>query len=144
MADGADFDLSVDLLTATCRLHHFLRLVDRVVGALYDPQICQNAVRRYEQFWLPMKADPNLPDALIPPVDCQWIWYLHMLNPKAYVDDCNRLVSTVIDHHLPSHNEIDVLYEQSVAVWGKFSDGQEPYDWQTSLQMVEEQKVKLL
>uniref|UniRef100_A0A914PX37 Uncharacterized protein n=1 Tax=Panagrolaimus davidi TaxID=227884 RepID=A0A914PX37_9BILA len=47
--------ISIDLLTACQREVNFLRMIDRKAPVLYSDAIVQNAIRRYEQFWLPMQ-----------------------------------------------------------------------------------------
>uniref|UniRef100_A0AC34FEX8 Uncharacterized protein n=1 Tax=Panagrolaimus sp. ES5 TaxID=591445 RepID=A0AC34FEX8_9BILA len=54
--------ISIDLLTACQREVNFLRMIDRKAPVLYSEAIVQNAIRRYEQFWLPMQVSPFLCD----------------------------------------------------------------------------------
>lgn len=75
--------LSVDLLTACQREVNFLRMIDRKAPVLYEKAVVENAIRRYETFWLPMQAQrPDLNN--IPPLDVHWIWHTHMLSPASY------------------------------------------------------------
>lgn len=48
--------ISIDLLSATQREANFLRIIDRKAAMLYEPTIVENAIRRYECFWLPMQV----------------------------------------------------------------------------------------
>ncbi|KAM3721167.1 Glycine-rich domain-containing protein [Dirofilaria immitis] len=49
--------ISIDLLTASQREANFLRMIDRKAPILYERSVVENAVRRYECFWLPMQVD---------------------------------------------------------------------------------------
>lgn len=51
-----DVKFSLDLVTASQREANFLRMIDRKAPVLYDEQFVRNAVRRYEQYWLPLQV----------------------------------------------------------------------------------------
>lgn len=75
--------ISVDLLTACQREVNFLRMIDRKAPILYEKAVVDNAIRRYETYWLPMQAEkPDLNN--IPPLDVHWVWHTHMLCPTSY------------------------------------------------------------
>lgn len=70
-------------LTACKREINFLRMIDRKAPLLYEKKIVENAIRRYETYWLPMQAaKPDVNN--IPPLDVHWIWHCHMLSPTDY------------------------------------------------------------
>lgn len=48
--------ISIDLLTACQREVNFLRMIDRKAPCLYEQNVVENAIRRYENFWLPMQV----------------------------------------------------------------------------------------
>lgn len=48
--------ISIDLLSASQREANFLRMIDRKAPILYEKNIIENAIRRYECFWLPMQV----------------------------------------------------------------------------------------
>jgi len=50
-------------------------------------------------FWLPLAAKHNR-EVLSAPLDIEWVWHCHMLSPRAYAADCERLVGVVVDHTL--------------------------------------------
>lgn len=54
--------ISIDLLSASQREANFLRMIDRKAPILYQQNIIENAIRRYECFWLPMQVifDPQI------------------------------------------------------------------------------------
>lgn len=75
--------ISIDFLSACQREVNFLRMIDRKAPCLYQKNVVENAIRRYETFWLPMqKAKPDLNN--IPPLDVHWVWHTHMLSPQHY------------------------------------------------------------
>ena len=91
--------LNVDqLIQAASNVLNFLELVDEFPG-LYAGPILRNAIRRYEVFWLPLAAKQGRKSKLLAaPLDIAWVWYVHMLTPQKYEQDCMSCVSQVIDH----------------------------------------------
>ena len=76
----------------------FLALVDDH-PSLYSGPILNNAIRRYEVFWLPLAAKQGSDSRLLAaPLDIAWVWHLHMLSPQDYEQDCLNIVSQVVDH----------------------------------------------
>ena len=76
----------------------FLSLVDDF-PSLYAGPVLKNAIRRYEIFWLPLVAREGSSSRLLAaPLDIAWVWYLHMLSPQDYEQDCMNIVSQVVDH----------------------------------------------
>ena len=73
-----NINFSVDLVEATINQLAFLKQVDRI-GHLYKGYYFEQALLRYELIWLPLKAENNNVN-LVPPIDVQWIWHLHMLS----------------------------------------------------------------
>ncbi len=51
-----DIQFSMDLLTASQREANFLRMIDRKAPVLYEEDVVRNAIRRYEQYWLPLQV----------------------------------------------------------------------------------------
>lgn len=51
--------ISIDLLSASQREANFLRMIDRKAPMLYEPNVVDNAIRRYECFWLPMQVSSS-------------------------------------------------------------------------------------
>uniref|UniRef100_A0A1I7X1F0 DUF309 domain-containing protein n=1 Tax=Heterorhabditis bacteriophora TaxID=37862 RepID=A0A1I7X1F0_HETBA len=84
---------------------NFLRMIDRKAPLLYEPDVVNQAIRRYETYWLPMQAaHPDM--NVIPPLDVHWVWHTHMLSPIHYQEDCEAICGSVIDHKLLSSDEI--------------------------------------
>ncbi|MFH4977130.1 hypothetical protein AB6A40_003839 [Gnathostoma spinigerum] len=123
--------ISIDLLIASQREASFLRMIDRKAPVLYEQNVVDNAVRRYECYWLPMQARrPDINN--VPPLDVHWVWHCHMLCPQKYKQDCEAICGTIVDHKLLSANEIQQRYEQSVSVWQEYCSD-EPYDFLVSI-----------
>lgn len=43
--------------------------------------------RRYDELWMPMISDAmtdNGPPMILPPVDIEWVWFCHTLNPVRF------------------------------------------------------------
>ena len=86
------------LIQAASNVLNFLELVDEFPG-LYAGPVLRNAIRRYEVFWLPLAAKQGRESKLLAaPLDIAWVWYVHMLTPQKYEQDCMSCVSQVIDH----------------------------------------------
>lgn len=111
--------LSVNLAPHTLRHHlDFLRTVSEMAH-LSDPDVINNAVRRYEQCWLPLAAEAGTSssESLCPPVDVHWIWHCHMLSPYDYERDCLELVGKVIDHSVRSITQLTKQRATSADIW---------------------------
>ena len=86
----------IDLVAAGQAEYDFLRMVDKN-PSLYCLPVLQNALYRYETYWLPLCRD-HATEYLPAPLDVEWVWHCHMLNPYAYRKDCQTIVSKVVDH----------------------------------------------
>lgn len=94
---------------------------------LYRGQFLANAVRRYENLWLPMIASVGEDSSqMAAPLDIEWVWYLHMLSPHAYENDCQRLVSKFIDHKCQTNEQKKMALEKSRCIWERLYP-QEPF-----------------
>ncbi|KAK6915630.1 Glycine-rich domain-containing protein-like [Dillenia turbinata] len=79
--------LSLDLVRAARRHVQFLRDVADSQWLHGVPTLIE-AVRRYEELWMPLISDlmvvgSKLP-MVLPPIDVQWVWYCHTLDPVGY------------------------------------------------------------
>src|SRR5262249_32195246 len=54
------------------------------------------AIERYKKFLVLIAQDPRR--AVAPTRDIDVIWHLHMLSPRAYYKDCQRLFGMILDH----------------------------------------------
>lgn len=80
--------ISIDLLEAARRSDDFPKDLD-------DDQV-RATFGRYEQFLLLVAKHPGVP--LAPTREIDAVWHLHMLRPRAYHDDCMRLLGYLLDH----------------------------------------------
>ena len=65
-----------------------------------NKRVLAEAIRRYEQNWIPLLLENPEERGLVPPLDVEWVWYCHMLNPTAYNEDMSRIAGRdeVPDH----------------------------------------------
>jgi len=117
---------SVDLVEACRRELDFLVDVDRhQVLTTRGPPLRQ-AIRRYEQCWLPLAAR-HQSDTLSPALDVHWVWHCHMLSPYNYEADVKSLVGCVIDHRLMSRTGLEEARKKTRSLWTA-AYPQEPFD----------------
>ena len=62
----------------------------------YNRAALVTAERRYRQFLYLCKTFPDQP--LSPCHDIDLIWHLHMLSPRAYFEDCQKIFGDMLDH----------------------------------------------
>ena len=113
----------LDLLNAAVSEYDFLRLIDNH-PALYCTPVLLNAVYRYETYWLPLAAQYE-GEYLPAPLDIEWVWHCHILNPVAYSNDCNSMLGKVVDHRPMVLNES--ASQKSKNYWNQKYNGV-PYD----------------
>ncbi|CEM10183.1 unnamed protein product [Vitrella brassicaformis CCMP3155] len=62
---------------------------------LFRPEVLRNAIRRYIECWLPLLNDVSEAsrgaNALAAPLDIEWVWHCHLLEPAACREDIRRL-----------------------------------------------------
>ncbi|XP_065873751.1 glycine-rich domain-containing protein 1 [Euphorbia lathyris] len=93
--------ICVDLLPAAKQHLHFLAAVDKN-RYLYEGPALEYAIYRYNACWLPMLAEhsksPIFEGPLVVPLDCEWVWHCHRLNPIRYKTDCEELYGRMLDN----------------------------------------------
>ncbi|XP_074308105.1 glycine-rich domain-containing protein 2-like isoform X2 [Silene latifolia] len=122
--------IRVDLVEAAKRQLRFLAVVDQN-RYLYQDHALHSAIYRYNAFWLPLLAkhleNPVFEDPLVVPLDCEWIWHCHRLNPVRYKLDCQKLYGRI----LGNHNVISSVQATSKSlteeIWNKMYP-EEPYE----------------
>ncbi|KAM3378045.1 glycine-rich domain-containing protein 2 isoform X1 [Capsicum galapagoense] len=90
--------LSVDLVAAARRNLAFLRLVNESLWLHQTPTILES-IRRYDELWMPLisdLSDGSSPPMILPPLDIEWVWYCHTLNPVGYRQYCESRFYTLI------------------------------------------------
>ncbi|CAK9206020.1 unnamed protein product [Sphagnum troendelagicum] len=122
--------ISIDLIAAAKQELDLLAQVDRH-PCLYGGPVLLRAIERYENFWLPLLdsegkvAEEGLP--LIPPLDCDWVWHCHRLNPVQYAKDCDKLYGRILDTPVVNPAERQTATDATRTLWqSKFQD--EPYE----------------
>ncbi|KAG6436864.1 hypothetical protein SASPL_101768 [Salvia splendens] len=83
--------ISVDLIFAAKKQLKFLAAVDRNRW-LYDGPALDRAIYRQHS------ESPLLEGPLVVPLDCEWIWHSHRLNPIRYKKDCLELYGRLLDN----------------------------------------------
>ncbi|KAL7126513.1 hypothetical protein ABFS83_14G193000 [Erythranthe nasuta] len=89
---------SVDLVSAARRNLSFLRLVSDSHWLHHKPTLLES-IRRYDKLWMPLIADlttTSKPPMILPPLDIEWVWYCHTLNPGSYRQYCESKFSKLI------------------------------------------------
>ncbi|KAJ7379031.1 hypothetical protein OS493_018825 [Desmophyllum pertusum] len=107
--------ISIDLVEAALAHRQFLQLVDEHPSLYAGPHV-QNAIRRYELFWLPLLAQ-SATVQVAAPLDIAWVWHVHMLSPVNYEKDCNEIVSTLVDHKILIGVKRERGLETAMAQW---------------------------
>ncbi|XP_047321682.1 uncharacterized protein LOC124925659 [Impatiens glandulifera] len=90
--------ISIDLVAAARRNVSFLRFVADSDWLHHKPTLVE-AVRRYTELWMPLISDltaESKPPMILPPIDVEWVWYCHTLNPVNYRQYCERKFSRLI------------------------------------------------
>lgn len=113
-----DIQISINLIDAARKQLAFLREVD-IRPFLYQGSLVRNAIRRYEECWLPLISRYKGKDwvPLAPPLDVHWIWHVHILAPYYYQKDCQRLLNCVPDHKLLSEAQRLTAMERAKSIW---------------------------
>ena len=80
--------ISIDLIEAARRSDSFPKD--------WSEEKVRQALERYQKFLLLAAKHKGQPVA--PTRDIDEMWHLHMLSPRAYYDDCMRLMGCILDH----------------------------------------------
>jgi hypothetical protein len=106
---------------------HFLNEVDQFPCLYLNRTVLADAIRRYEELWLPLMAGlmPAQQLELVPPIDVEWVWHCHMLSPWAYKQDIAkveglRLSRAPIDHALLAPSARRKGLARAEALWKKY------------------------
>ncbi|EOA12726.1 hypothetical protein CARUB_v10028152mg [Capsella rubella] len=100
--ESQKIETSIDLFAAAKQQLQFLAVVEHKPW-LYHGPILEKAIYRYNAYWLPLLAKYSessdiLEGPLVPPLDCEWVWHCHRLNPVRYIVDCHILYEKVLDN----------------------------------------------
>ncbi|KAL1225468.1 Glycine-rich domain-containing protein 1 [Cardamine amara subsp. amara] len=90
--------IGADIVSAARRLIALLRSVGDCQW-LHHPPVIAEAIRRYDELWMPLISDLTVglkPPMILPPLDIEWVWFCHSLNPVSYRDYCQKRFSKLI------------------------------------------------
>ncbi|KAF2295742.1 hypothetical protein GH714_033792 [Hevea brasiliensis] len=157
--------ISVDLLAAASSSFSFLQLLIRIVGSMkalllngpsidltwkffaYKVLIFRNVYFRYNACWLPLLAkhseSPVSEGPLVVPLDSEWVWHCHRLNPVRYKTDCEELFGRILDNSNVASSVKGVCRKQTQEIWKKLYPD-EPYDFDLTRALSAATNEKLL
>ncbi|KAJ9177456.1 hypothetical protein P3X46_012674 [Hevea brasiliensis] len=123
---------SLDLLAAAKRQLQFLAAVDKNRW-LYEGPTLECAIYRYNACWLPLLAkhseSPVFEGPLVVPLDCEWVWHCHRLNPVRYKNDSEELFGRILDNsNVVSSVQGGICIKQTQEIWNKLYPD-EPYNF---------------
>ncbi|XP_039020240.1 glycine-rich domain-containing protein 1-like isoform X2 [Hibiscus syriacus] len=129
-AEAQNLAISVDLVALTKQQLQFLAEVDRN-RSLYDGPILDRAIYRYKYCWLPLLAEHTASaiseGPLVVPLDCEWIWHCHRLNPVQYEADCEELYGRILDNRNVISSITTTCRKQTEEIWDRIYPS-EPYE----------------
>ncbi|PON42631.1 Glycine-rich domain-containing protein-like [Parasponia andersonii] len=91
--------LGLDLVSAARRNIGFLRAVAESQWLHDQKPTLLEAIRRYNDLWMPLISDLTVgstPPLILPPIDVEWVWFCHTLNPVRYREYCKSKFSKFI------------------------------------------------
>ncbi|KAM1014348.1 hypothetical protein TB2_044174 [Malus domestica] len=129
-AEAQKIVISKDLVAAAKQQLKFLAVVDRNQH-LYDGPALYKAIYRYKYCWLPLLAkyaESEVSEGpLVVPLDCEWIWHCHRLNPVRYVTDCANLCGRILVNHNFVSSVQGTCKKKTEEIWIKLYP-EEPYE----------------
>ncbi|KAK8480845.1 hypothetical protein V6N13_056988 [Hibiscus sabdariffa] len=138
-AEAQNLAISVDLVALTKKQLQFLAEVDRN-RTLYDCPTLDRAIYRYKYCWLPLLAKHTesaiSEGPLVVPLDCEWIWHCHRLNPVRYKADCEGLYGRILDNQNVISSIRTTCRKQTEEIWERVYPF-EPYELNMSIRLSE-------
>ena len=87
------------------------------------------AVDRYAQFLQLAKEHPGT--TLVPTLDVDLIWHVHMLSPRDYRDDCEQMLGRLLTHDdQKSDEELAGAFKETSGKWAETHAT--PYVWRAN------------
>lgn len=121
--------VGVDLVAVAKQQLQFLAAVDRN-RHLYEGPALERAISRYNACWLPLLAKHSesrlFEGRLVVPLDCEWVWHCHRLNPVRYKSDCEELYGRIFDSSDVVSTVQGICGRQTEEIWNKMYPD-EPY-----------------
>ncbi|KAJ9538272.1 hypothetical protein OSB04_031005 [Centaurea solstitialis] len=113
--------LSLDLVAAAGQTIGFLRDVAESHWLHRTPLLLE-AIRRYDELWMPLvsdlRAESGKPPMILPPLDVEWVWFCHSLNPVVYRQYCESRFSKLIGKSAIFNQENrDYAVERCREIW---------------------------
>ncbi|KAF5181520.1 Glycine-rich domain-containing protein [Thalictrum thalictroides] len=138
--------ISEDLVEAAKKQLKFLATVDRH-RCLYDGPVLLRAIFRYKTCWLPLLAKHSMSEIqegpLVVPLDCEWIWHCHRLNPLRYKADCEEFYGRILDNK----NVVSTIQGESTTqtekIWKRLYP-EEPFELDLSSISSDDDSVNIL
>ncbi|XP_076911575.1 glycine-rich domain-containing protein 1-like [Bidens hawaiensis] len=122
--------ISEDLVAAAKLQLQFLAAVDRNRW-LYEDQTLQTAIYRYNSCWLPLLAKHSesrvTNGPLVVPLDCEWVWHCHRLNPVRYKSDCEEFYGRILDNCNVASLVQKISTKETEDIWNSMYPN-EPYN----------------
>ena len=76
---------------------------------------------------MPLLAQSSVTVYIAAPLDIAWVWHVHMLSPISYEKDCNKVVSTLVDHKILVGKQRTRGLERARNLWKEFYPS-EPFE----------------
>ncbi|XP_065636147.1 uncharacterized protein LOC112002117 isoform X3 [Quercus suber] len=99
ISEAETIRLGIDLVLAARRNIGFLRAVAESQW-LHEKATVVEAIRRYDELWMPLISDLTVVGSttpmVLPPLDVEWVWFCHTLNPVSYQQYCESRFSKLI------------------------------------------------
>ncbi|KAK3031290.1 hypothetical protein RJ639_035590 [Escallonia herrerae] len=112
--------ISENLVATAKKQLEFLAAVDRNRD-LYDGPALEKAIHRYKNCWLPLLATDAVCKSqegpLVVPLDCEWIWHCHRMNPVRYMTNCNELYGRILDSQSIVSSTEGICPKRTRKVW---------------------------
>ncbi|KAL0450088.1 UNVERIFIED_CONTAM: Glycine-rich domain-containing protein 1 [Sesamum latifolium] len=97
------------------------------------------SIIRYNAYWLPLLAKHSesqlVEGPLVVPLDCEWVWHCHRLNPGRYKQDCEEFYGRILNNQNVVSSLEGSSRKATEEIWVTLFPG-EPYelDMETVLQ----------
>nr|VDD59951.1 unnamed protein product [Brassica oleracea] len=88
--EAQKIEISIDLIAEANKHLQFLGVVDRNRW-LYNAYRLPSLPKHYE-------SSSICEEPLVPPIDCEWVWHCHRLDPVRYKSDCEEFYGRVLDN----------------------------------------------
>ncbi|MCD9645479.1 hypothetical protein HAX54_034440 [Datura stramonium] len=144
--EAQKIEINVDLVAAAKQHIEFLATLDRNRWLNEGPGL-NIAIYRYYSCWLPLLAKhsdcPFFEGPLVVPLDCEWVWHCHRLNPVRYKTDCEQLYGRILDNHNIVSSVKGISKMETEETWKHFYPN-EPYDLDSARALSDNNPAQIL